>query len=145
MAAPQLEQIDLVSKDLNKSIVFYRALGLKIPKDAVWSGKTKPHHATIRLPNGIDISLSSPAIARAYNKSYRGKGGSELVIGFSVKTRRAVDALYAKMTKAGYKGASPPWDAFWGARYAIIADPDGNLVGLMSPVDPKKRYPGPDV
>ena len=26
----------------------------------------------------------------------------------------------------------PPFDAFWAARYAVVADPDGNDVGLMS-------------
>ena len=33
----------------------------------------------------------------------------------------------------------PPFDAFWGARYAIVADPDGNDVGLMSPIDESRR------
>ena len=28
-----------------------------------------------------------------------------------------------------------PYDAFWGARYAVVSDPDGNGVGIMSPVD----------
>lgn len=40
--------------------------------------------------------------------------------------------LYAELTGAGYPGRSEPWDAFWGSRYAIVADADGNLVGLMS-------------
>jgi len=29
--------------------------------------------------------------------------------------------------------------------YAIIEDPDGVAVGLMSPVSPDKRYPPPEV
>jgi predicted enzyme related to lactoylglutathione lyase len=40
---------------------------------------------------------------------------------------------------------SPPWDAFWGSRYAIVADPDGNHVGIMSPSEPKRRYQGPEL
>ena len=28
-----------------------------------------------------------------------------------------------------------PIDAFWGARYAIVDDPDGNHVGIMGPQD----------
>lgn len=39
----------------------------------------------------------------------------------------------------GYLGRQPPFDAFWGARYAIVADPDGNDVGLMSPVEESRR------
>jgi hypothetical protein len=30
-------------------------------------------------------------------------------------------------------GRQPPFDASWRARYAIVADPDANDVGLMSP------------
>lgn len=32
-----------------------------------------------------------------------------------------------------------PYDAFWGARYAVIRDPEGNSVGLESPLDEGKR------
>ncbi|MQA25546.1 MAG: hypothetical protein GEU94_08745 [Micromonosporaceae bacterium] len=34
----------------------------------------------------------------------------------------------------------PPYDAFWGSRYAIVIDPDGNEVGLKGPVNDQRRY-----
>ena len=49
------------------------------------------------------------------------------------------DERYAQLTSAGYLGRQPPFDAFWGARYAIVADPDGNDVGLMSPMEESRR------
>jgi hypothetical protein len=49
--------------------------------------------------------------------------------------RQAVDDRYAELTSAGYRGRQSPFDAFWGARDAIVADPDGNDVGLMSPAE----------
>ena len=55
-------------------------------------------------------------------------------------SRQEVDARYAELTAAGYAGRQPPTDAFWGARFAIVRDPDGNDVGLISPVDPAKRF-----
>jgi uncharacterized glyoxalase superfamily protein PhnB len=66
-------------------------------------------------------------------------GGSRVVLGFSFPSREAVDERYADLVGAGYAGRQPPYDAFWGARYAIVQDPDGNDVGLMSPIDPTKR------
>ena len=45
------------------------------------------------------------------------------------------------MIGAGYRGLQEPHDAFWGARYAIIEDPDGIAVGLISPVSPEKSQP----
>jgi uncharacterized glyoxalase superfamily protein PhnB len=54
-------------------------------------------------------------------------------------TREAVDERFVELTSAGYLGRQAPFDAFWGARYAIVADPDGNDVGLMSPIDDSRR------
>ena len=39
----------------------------------------------------------------------------------------------------------PPHDAFWGARYAIVEDPDGIAVGLMSPISPDFKSVPPKV
>jgi len=57
----------------------------------------------------------------------------------TLPTREAIDQRYAELTTAGYRGRQPPFDAFWGARYAIVADPDGNDVGLMSPCRESRR------
>jgi uncharacterized glyoxalase superfamily protein PhnB len=62
------------------------------------------------------------------------------VLGFSVASRDAVDERYAALTGAGYPGRQPPYDAFWGARYAVVQDPDGRDVGLMSPIDPDRKF-----
>jgi uncharacterized glyoxalase superfamily protein PhnB len=61
------------------------------------------------------------------------------VLGFKVGSRERVDEIYADLVAAGYRGQQSPYDAFWGARYAVIEDPDGNAVGVMSPVDPDRR------
>jgi uncharacterized glyoxalase superfamily protein PhnB len=36
------------------------------------------------------------------------------------------------MVGIGFTGFKPPWDAFWGQRYAILEDPDGNHVSLFA-------------
>jgi uncharacterized glyoxalase superfamily protein PhnB len=140
-----LNQLDLVARDMNATISFYRLLGAKLPKRAFGSTASGIHHVRVGFKGGMELAFDSPALARAYNKGYRGGGtGGGVVIGFGVATRRAVDATYARLTKARHKGLMPPFDAFWGTRYAIVADPDGNHVGIMSPVDPGKRSPGPE-
>ncbi len=138
--------LDLVTRDVDASVAFYRLLGVKIAKNAVWRTKTGAHHADIEMSDGMRWHLDSPRLARAYNKGWRqNTGGGNTVIGFKLASRRSVDAAYARLTKAGHKGLQPPYDAFWGARYAIVADPDGNHVGIMSPSDPKKRTAPPDL
>ena len=38
------------------------------------------------------------------------------------------------ITPNGYRSHKAPWDAFWGQRYAVVVDPDGNHVDLFSPL-----------
>jgi hypothetical protein len=47
------------------------------------------------------------------------------------------------VTAAGHRSHKAPEDAFWGARYAIVEDPDGTSVGIMSAIDESKRRPPP--
>lgn len=142
---PVLDQLNLVVREMDATLDFYRRLGLAIPDDAVWRTEGGPHHVEVAMPNGLHLEFDSVELAKSYNAGWREpeEGGSRSVLGFSLESREAVDALYAELTAAGYAGHQPPYDAFWGARYAIIEDPDGNHVGLMSPSDPDRRSSPP--
>ena len=97
------------------------------------------------MPGGFTLEFDSPALAKHYNAGWHAAagGGTRSVIGFSVSSREAVDERYAQLIAAGYNGRQPPYDTFWGARYAVIEDPDGNHVGIMSPLDPARRSASP--
>jgi catechol 2,3-dioxygenase-like lactoylglutathione lyase family enzyme len=146
-AAPVLDAVNLVCRDVAAAVEFYRLLGLAIEDDAIWKTRSGAHHVVARMPNGASLELDSPALAQRYNAGWREAQGTagRGVIGFQLPDRAAVDACHARMTGAGYRAAQPPYDAFWGARYAIIEDPDGNHVGIMSPSDAAHRTPGPDL
>ena len=66
-------------------------------------------------------------------------GSGACVVGFGFPSRDEVDRVYADLIGAGYRGQQEPYDAFWGSRYAVIEDPDGNAIGMMSPSDPARR------
>jgi catechol 2,3-dioxygenase-like lactoylglutathione lyase family enzyme len=135
-AAPDLHMLNLVVDDMAASIEFYRRLGVAAP-----SGDDTPGvHAQLRMPGGISLELDTAESARVWHAGWRADPASVgMVIGFALPSREAVDERYAELTAAGYVGRQPPFDAFWGARYAIVADPDGNDVGLMSPIDESRR------
>lgn len=130
---PILDKVNIVVSDIDASVAFYRRLGLEIPDTLP---EYQPHHRSARQPGDIDIDFDSTAFARHWNA---GSQGSTAVLGFSVASREQVDAVYADLTGAGYQGQQEPYDAFWGARYAVVEDPDGNAVGIMSPIDPDRR------
>ena len=105
-----------------------------------------PDHRSAANAGALDFDLDSRSFAKVWNSAARDAlAAPSVVIGFGVGSREEVDRLYQELTAAGYRGQQRPYDAFWGARYAIVEDPDGNPVGLMSPSDPERRSwpPGP--
>ena len=139
MARIVLDQVNLVVDDMAASSAFYRELGLEI--DAGGMPEWEPHHVSARTEGtDVDLDIDSAAFASVWNAGSKGAG---VVLGFRVESRDAVDELYEQLMAAGHEGQQEPYDAFWGARYAIVTDPSGNTVGLMSPVDPERRTPGP--
>lgn len=126
---PILDQVNFVVRDMDASLAFYRRLGIDIPdRSPEWD----PHHRSAEHQEGLDFDLDSEVSARDWNEGSR---GAACVVGFRLATRDEVDRVYADLTGAGYRGQQPPYDAFWGSRYAVVEDPDGNAVGLMSPRD----------
>jgi catechol 2,3-dioxygenase-like lactoylglutathione lyase family enzyme len=145
---PKLEQLNIVSDDIEASIAFYRRLGVDIPEQAVWRTASGTHHVSAGgAESAVDLDLDSIAFARKWNAGWQGREDlrGRVVVGFSLPSREAVDATYADLTGAGYVGLQAPWDAFWGARYAIVEDPDGIAVGLMSPQSDDRRSPPPKI
>lgn len=141
---PLLGQINLVVRDVPSSVAFYRRLGLDMQQanHPDWA----PHHAAAVLPNGMRLELDSLTFARQWNPGWKGaaRGGSSVVF-FNVPAREDVDAIFSRLRDAGSPAQQAPEDAFWGARYAIVEDPDGNAVGIMSPIEPSRRRPPPPV
>lgn len=149
-ARPRLHQINIVSRNLRASSEFYRRLGVEIPPEQVWQTETGPHHASSNDTSGegrVEIELDSAAFASIWNTGWSGRDDlpGRIVVGFQLSSREAVDELFSDLTKAGYVGLQAPYDAFWGARYAIIQDPDGIAVGLMSSRSSEMRSEPPKV
>ncbi|MGE0540620.1 MAG: VOC family protein [Dehalococcoidia bacterium] len=136
---PDFNEINLVVRDMEATVAFYRQLGLTIPEtEPEWNR----HHRQAIMPDGIELDFDSVEFAQMWNRGWkREAGGGMGVLGFRLRSREAVDQLYAELTGAGYQGQQPPYDAFWGSRFAIVSDPDGNAVGLKSPADPSRRSP----
>ena len=130
----EFSMVDLVASDVASTLAFYRRLGVEVPDDAVWEHGGRQHHVEVKMPSGKAIGINSQELTHAYDSGWpEGATGSILI--FSVPDRETVDKLYAEMVEGGAVGHLPPTDAFWGARYAIVDDPDGNHVGIMSPSD----------
>lgn len=137
---PIFDQVNVIAGDLPASIDFYRRLGVSMDPPPSHDGA--PFHVNGESAGGLHFDLDSPAFAQFWNKGWVGRQDlvGRVVLGFRPASRNAVDDTYDELTSAGHRGLQPPFDAFWGARYAVVEDPNGIAVGLMSPIDPEKKH-----
>lgn len=120
--------VGLVVNDLDASIRFYRLLGLAFADASPDGG-----YIEVITPNGYRISLNSVAMVQGFDPGWRAPQGSNRIsLAFKCGSPAEVDATYARVLQAGYAGHKAPWDAFWGQRYAVVLDPDGNTVDLFA-------------
>ena len=139
---PTFNQINLVVRDMDAMVEFYERLGVSFrPTIDPWHR----HHRTFAnssVVDGFDFDLDSQSFARVWDEGIAPDHVGP-VFGFQVPSAEDVDRIYDDLTSAGYVGQKPPTDEFMGARYAVVSDPDGNPVGIMSPIDPAQRRPPP--
>lgn len=122
----QLEYIGMVAKDMAATLQFYRLLGLSIP-----DGAEQEDHVEVALP-GIRVAWDAETLIRSIDPEWTTPSGQRIGIGFKCENSAEVDDLYRRVTEAGYAGYKAPWDAFWGQRYAVVTDPDGNHIDLFA-------------
>lgn len=126
-------KVNVVARNFDETLRFYRMLGMEI--DDPLAQPPGVLHATANT-NGVDFALDNEHLARLYNAGWRtDTPKSAVLLTIALDTRDEVDVLYRQLIEAGYPGKQPPYDAFWGARYAVVCDPEGNDVGLESPTD----------
>ncbi|MEU9199795.1 VOC family protein [Streptomyces sp. NPDC048332] len=126
---PRLDALSITTADLAASLAFYRRLGLDIP-----AGAESAPHVEVTLPGGQRLLWDTEDVVRSFDPEWSGaNGGERLGLAFLCDGPAEVDAVYAELTGAGYRGHLKPWDAEWGQRYAVVLDPDGCAVSLFAP------------
>jgi uncharacterized glyoxalase superfamily protein PhnB len=109
------------------SLRFYRLLGLDIPAKA----DTESHVEAI-LSNGFRMAWDNLEMIKGIYPDWAQPVGHRMTLAFKCDKPADVDTLYEQVVQNAYRGYKAPWDAFWGQRYAVVMDPDGNLVDLFA-------------
>jgi hypothetical protein len=152
--------LNLICGDADATMAFYALLGITYGEDAIWRTETGAHHVSgVEVGSTSEIEIDSAALGRAY-----GAGDATTLLGFGTPSREAVDEVHDRIVAAGHPSRLAPHDARpptppttlsglaalgpvaqAGARFAIVEDPDGRAVGLLSPRDPERGGPPPDL
>ena len=123
---PQLNAIGIVAADMERSIRFYRLLGVEVPETP------DEGHINADLRNGFRLMFDSEEVIRSFRPDWKRETGNQLALAFECASPAEVDETYARVVEAGFHGEKEPWDAFWGQRYAQVRDPDGTGVDLYA-------------
>ena len=125
---PKLDAFGIVVGDMAASLAFYRALGLDIPAAA----DTEPH-VDVDLGGGIRLMFDTVDTIRSFDPDWSApSGGHRIALAFRCADPAAVDDIHDRLVALGHTSHKAPWDAFWGQRYAMLRDPDGNGVDLYA-------------
>jgi uncharacterized glyoxalase superfamily protein PhnB len=122
----KLDLIGIVTEDMAKSLEFYRNI-FSIPE-----GLESEGHVEITLENGLRFAWDTVEVMRSFEPHYT--FAPKQVGAFLCNNAAEVDMKYRDLISKGSRSVKEPWDAFWGQRYALVADPDGNILDLFAPL-----------
>jgi catechol 2,3-dioxygenase-like lactoylglutathione lyase family enzyme len=118
--------VEIVASDLQRSLDFYRLLGLVIPD-------TDSPHVEVELPGGSRLLFDTEdTIASIHPGWTPPTSPGRVVLGFGLAEPAHVNAVFSRIIDAGHRAMLQPFDAPWGQRYATVRDPDGNSVDLYA-------------
>lgn len=123
--------VNLYSRDIEAGLHFYGDLlgfteTFRTPIDGI------PDHVELAL-DGFTIGLGSVEAAKRVHGVEPAPGSPAMVI---VVWSDDVDAAFGDLVGAGVLVVQPPHNAGNNNRNALLRDPDGNLVEIVSKVDP---------
>lgn len=127
---PQLNFIGIIVSDMPRALAFYRALGLPIPE-----GAEAEDHVELTLESGLRIGWDTEELIQSFDPAWKRPIGGRVGLAFLCANPAAVNETYSQLTGLGYAGVKAPWDAFWGQRYAQVADPDGTTLDLFAALE----------
>lgn len=122
----QLDMVGIVVQDMKQALDFYRAMGLDIPESA----NAEPHVEVAKY--GFRLAFDTQSMIKDIYGGWVEPAGHRIELAFRCDSPDAVNELYHSIVDRGYEVHREPWDAFWGQRYAIVKDPDGNLISLFA-------------
>lgn len=126
----KIDAVAVASSNLEKTLAFYTILGFDF--SPLEEGQS--HIEPITNPGSARLMIDTAELIEEINGEVPIPGNhSSIAIQFDSPAQ--IDAICANLSKLAFNVVKEPWDAFWGQRYAIVADPDGYRLDLYCPFD----------
>lgn len=122
----KLKRVGIYVEEMKRALDFYRVLGLAIP-----DGADEAHHVDVEQ-EGIVFAFDMVESVKSVFEGWEDPIGYRTELAFQFPSNEALDDVYQQLVTLGYDVFLEPRDTPWGERYAIIKDPDNNLISLVS-------------
>jgi predicted lactoylglutathione lyase len=138
--ALEIYMLGVIVQDMQKSLEFYRRLGLAIPE-----GSEEKTHVEVKMGNGLTFFLDSnpsrwdPSFVKKDNRAAAASNSYPTILEFYLKSQEAVDTKYQELTSFGYQGYRAPYKTSFGMYFAMVNDPDGNTILLSGDLAESER------
>ena len=129
MPAMKLDAVTVTSADMTVSAKFYALLGFRFPPFAA----DEKHLEPISAEGEVRLMIDDRELMRSIT-GVEPRPPTHSSFAIKCETPAQVDDCAARVREAGFAVVKEPWDAFWGQRYAIVADPDGYMIDLFAPL-----------
>lgn len=122
-----IDSINLYIKNMPKTVMFYKLLGLKLPEGAETQKYTR-----VQSDLGVKFAFYTQ---ESINEFF----GTEMCfetqchplnISFRCESPNEVNEKYKRVTKAGFNSLKAPKETDWGQYVAFLLDPDNNIIEL---------------
>ncbi len=124
---PRIHVLTLGVADVERSLAFYRALGLE-SQGVIGTEFPGGTAAMFELSDGLILALyGRDDLAADANATFDAPGRGEFSIGHLVAERKDVDAVLADAEAAGATLTEAPRERPWGIYSGYFRDPDGHL------------------
>ena len=125
----KLDAVTVTSGNLAIAAKFYALLGFRFPEFS----EDEKHLEPITREGEVRLMIDERELMRSIT-GVEPRPPTHSSFAIKCGTPAEVDQCVGRIRAAGFTVLKEPWDAFWGQRYAIVADPDGYMIDLFAPL-----------
>lgn len=130
MPKPILDAVAVSTSDMDRAKAFYALLGF----DFVGGFESDDHVEPVRRAGEPRLMIDSAALMEKLTGEPP-RAPNHSIFAMLCDSPAEVDAYTANIKEAGFAVLTEPWDAFWGQRYATVADADGYRIDLFAALE----------